>query len=345
MSAHYFRFTHRGIGNRRRSPFLEHLLARARGPTAAADWRADAFRVLAPNSTSMPGVGAAALFAERGPVAGASVFIATPVHYVAEMSNVRLPAAGILCLSRPEAEALAVDFNRVWADAGIRLLAPAGGGPGVGSAHLFCVTDEALDAVSHDPQDVLDRHISDYLPAGAAAARLRRLMSEIEMWLYEHAVNRTRIEGGAPALSGLWLWGGGSALASLPAVEGWTVGDDPFFKAFGAHAQSPGGADPQAGGVERQAGTASQAGGAHAAGRAAPASGAGPGPGVVVIASEPGTDEWRDAESWLERSAADLGKGRIARLDLSAGNRCLSVSGRWNWPAWRRRRPWWEYFE
>ncbi len=235
-------------------------------------------------------------------------------------------------LSRPEADALAVDFNRVWADAGIRLLAPAGGGPGMGSTHLYCMTDQALDAVSHDPEDVLDRHIANYLPTGAAAPRLRRLMSEIEMWLFEHAVNRTRIAGAAPALSGLWLWGGGSALASLPPVEGWTAGDDPFFKAFGVRAKSPGGADPRAG--------------AHAAGLAAPASGGVPGPGVVAIAAQPGTDAWRDAESrWLERSVEDLGKGRIARLDLSAGNRCFSVSGRWNWRAWRRRRPWWEYFE
>jgi hypothetical protein len=330
VSAQYFRFTPRGIGDRRRSPLLERLLARAGGPTAVADWRADAFRIIAPNSTSMPGVGAAGLFAERGLVEAASVFIATPVHYVAEMSNVRLAADGILSLSRPEADALAADFNRVWVDAGVRLLAPAGQGPGMGSTYLFCVTDQALDAVGRDPEDVLGRHIADYLPAGAAAPRLRRLMSEIEMWLFEHAVNRTRIARAAPAVSGLWLWGGGSALASLPRVEGWTVGDDPFFKAFGARAQSEFGA------CARSPSVADPPAGAHAAGRA----------GVAVIAAQPGTDAWRDAESrWLERSVADLGAGRIARLDLSAGDRCFSVGGRWNWRAWRRRRPWWEYFE
>jgi hypothetical protein len=315
VSAHYFRFTPRGIGDRRRVPLLERLLARARSVAAITDWRADAFRVMAPNSSSMPGVGAAGLFAERGLVDAASVFIATPVHYVAEMSNVRLPDDGILSLSRAEADALVMDFNRVWADAGVRLLVPDGGGLGRGSRHLFCVADQALDARTHDPEELLGQHIADYLPAGAAATRLRRLMSEIEMWLFEHAVNQTRLAGAAPAVSGLWLWGGGSALASLPPVEGWAVGDDPFFQAFGTHASSPSGAAPG-------------------------------GPGVVVIAAQPGTDGWREAESrWLERSVADLGAGRIARLDLSAGNRCFSVSGRWNWRAWRRPRPWWEYFE
>jgi hypothetical protein len=301
VSIHYFRFTHRGTGSRQRTRLLERLLARADTPTAVTDWRADAFRLIAPRSASMPGVGAAALCAEQGLVDAASVFIATPVHYVAEMSNVRLAADGILSLSPPDADALAADFNRVWHDAGIRLVS------GRSQTPLFCLTDRALDVATRDPEDVLDRHIENHLPSGADAPRLRQLMSEIEMWLFEHAVNRSRSAGAAPAVNGLWLWGGGSALASLPPVEGWAAGNDPFFNAF-------------------------------AGSRAVPAS------GVIVIDAEPGTDAWRDVESrWLERSLEDLSSGRISRLDLSAGDRCFSVRGRWNWRPWRRRRPWWEY--
>jgi hypothetical protein len=295
VSTHYFRFTRRGTVDRQRSPLLERLLARADAPTAVTDWRLDAFRLIAPKMTCMPGVGAAALYADIGSVDAASVFLATPVHYVAEMSNVRLPADGILSLRQPEADALAVDFNRVWIDAGIRLLAGR-------RADLYCVVDQALDVTTHDPEEVLDRRIENHLPAGGAAPRLRRLMSEIEMWLFEHAVNRSRTANAEAAVNGLWLWGGGSALASLPPVDGWTAGDDPFFNAFAARPEwSPGAAS-----------------------------------GVVVTA---------DIESrWLERSLADLRSGRVARLDLSAGNRCFSVGTRWNWRRWRRHRPWWEYF-
>ncbi len=318
MSIHYFRFTHRGAGNRQRARLLEGLLARADAPAVVTDWRADAYRVIAPKSAAMPGLGAAALCAELGSVDAASVFIATPVHYVAEMSNVRLASDGILSLSRPEADALVADFNRVWHDAGIRLIAgrpqaPGGEGPapgahGLGPTHLFCLTDRLLDAETRDPEDALDRHIADYLPAGADAPRLRQLMSEIEMWLFEHMLNRTRIANAVPAMNGLWLWGGGPALASLPPVEGWTAGADVFFKAF-------------------------------ATSRAAPAS------GVAVIDEEPGSDAWRGTESrWLERSLEDLNSGRISRLDLSVGGRCFSVTGRWNRRPWRRRRPWWESF-
>jgi hypothetical protein len=318
VSSHYFRFTHRSAVTPHRSRLLERLLAGADACTPITDWRADAFRVIAPQMGSVPavgsvpgvdavpGVGAAALCAERGWVDAASVFVATPVHYVAEMHNVRLAADGILSLRTSEAEALAADFNRVWMDAGVRLVAGR-------CADLFCLLDEPVSVTTCDPEDVLDRHIADHLPGGAAAPRLRQLMSEMEMWLFEHPVNRTRAAEAAPVVNGLWLWGGGPALASLPPVSGWTAGDDVFFKAFTAAPDVPGGAASTS--------------------------------GVVVIAAEPGTHEWREVESrWLEGSLADLRSGRISRLDLSAGKRCFSVSRGWSWRFWRRHRPWWESF-
>ena len=304
-TTHYFRFTAHGADGRQRCGLLERLLARADGSTEVTDWRADAFHLIAPPMMAMPGVAAAALYAERGPAQAASaqaasVFLAAPVRYEAEISNVRLPADGILSLHPSEAEALAVDFNRVWHDAGIHLLAGRRG-------DLFCLFDQPTVAITCDPEDVLERHIADHLPSGAAAPRLRQLMSEIEMWLFEHAVNRTRIAAATPAVNGLWLWGGGPALESLPAVDGWTAGDDPFFKAFG----TPRGAAS----------------------------------GVMAWAAEPGSAEWREAGApRLERSVADLASGRIARLELSARHRCFSVGARWSWRFWRRPRPWWEYF-
>jgi hypothetical protein len=305
---HYFRFSCRGALSRRRAPLLERLLARADSSAPVTDWRADAFRVLAPGGTSMPGVGAAAVYAELGAVSGATVIVATPVHYLVEMSNVRLAVDGILSLRQAEAGALADDFNRVWHGAGIRLLAGS-------RAQLFCITDQPLPVSTHDPEDVLGQHIEMYLPTGEHAPRLRRLMSEIEMWLFEHAVNRSRPAAGRPApgrpaISGLWLWGAGPALASLPQVSGWTAGDDLLFNSLAA--------------------------------RRGPQPGAS---GVAASAAEPGTEEWLELESsWLEGSLADLRARRIGRLDLSAGGRCFSVSSGRMHRFWRRGRPWWESF-
>ena len=317
--SYYFRFTHRGAGAGRRCELLERLLARAAAISAVTDWRADAFRVIAEPSSSMPAVAAAALFAEQGRVDAASVFIATPVHYAAEMSNVRLPADGVQSLRACEAEALAVDFNRVWSESGIRMLSGR-------SANIFCLFEHAIEAATHDPEDLLDQLIDEYLPIGAGASRLRQLMSEIEMWLFEHDVNRMRTAAAANSVSGLWLWGGGPALKSLPAVHGWAAGNDPLFKAFAGKEKSlP--SDSAPGQFPRGTG--------EAANRVRS--------GVVVVAEEPGTEGWREIESqWLGRALEDLRRGRVGRLDLSAHNRCFSVRRHWSWRLWRRRRPWWE---
>jgi hypothetical protein len=308
-STRYLRFTANSAASPQRSLLLERLLARADASVPVTDWRADAFRIVASPGAPMPGVAAAPLYADFGSVPGASVFIATPVHYVAEMDNVRLAASGVLSLSASEALALAGDFDRLWQDAGIRLLAGSTGA-------LYCVTDRSMPAITQDPQPIQGRHIEHHLPAGPAAPRLRQLMSEIEMWLFEHPVNRTRIENAGPVVSALWLWGCADVVSSLPAVDGWAAGDDPFFRAFGARPLTA----PERGAWEI-------------------------GSGVAVIGAAPGAPEWGDIESrWLERSVADLRSGRIERLELSAADRKFIVSTRWRRRFWRRPRPWWEYF-
>ena len=307
MSTHYFRLRAPRSPVPCRSAALEHLLARSDGPFAVADWRREAFQVLAPQARSMPGLGAAALFAaggSSGALPGSSVFFATPVHYVAEMSNVRLASDGIVHLNPDEAAALAGDFNRIWHDAGVRLWSAAAGG-------LFAIFARPHPAVTQDPEAVLGRHIDQYLPAGADAARLRQLMSEIEMWLFDHSVNRRRLADAARPVTGLWFWGGGPALDSLPAMHGWTAGSDPFFAAL--------------------AGTRSQWSAAHSA--------------VIVPDGEPGSDVWRETESrWLAPAIEQLSRGRLTRIELSAGDRSFRVSARRSWRFWQRVRPWWEYF-
>jgi hypothetical protein len=303
VSGCYFRFSiNEPLRGGLRAPLLEQLLARADGFTAVSDWRADAFRVIAPQAAHAPAVAAAALVSDLGPLPGAWVWIAAPVHYVAEMTSVRLAQDGILSLRPPEAVALAEDFNRVWSGSGVALAAGRSGA-------LYCTVDRIQNVHTRDPQQVLGRHIEQYLPAGTDAPRLRQLMSEIEMWLFEHSVNSARTAQGLAPVSGLWLWGGGVPLTLLPAVQGFCAGEDVFCKAFaGAHdAESPN--------------------------------------GVIALSQVPGTDSWLQAEShWLAAALKRLRSGAIERLDLSGGDRCFHVSSRGSRRFWRRRRPWWESF-
>jgi hypothetical protein len=301
VSSQYFRFAAHGAG-RQRSALLERLIAGAEDFAPIADWRADAFRVIAPQEANLPAVAAAALCADRGAVDAAWVCAATPVHYVAEMTSVRLPADGVQALDPAGAETLASDFNRVWKDSGIGMIAAR-------SAQLFCVFDRALKVATRDPQDVLDQHIEDFLPTGEDSARLRRLISETEMWLFQHAANGVRTESGLPTLNGLWFWGGGAPIASLPRLEGWAAGDDLFFNAFD---------------VPRNDDIPS---------------------GVIAAGCAPGSDHWHDVESrWLRPAADKLRAGGTSRLHISAHERCFTVTARGLRRFWRRSKPWWESF-
>jgi hypothetical protein len=302
VSSQYFRFVARA-SSRRRVPLLEQLIARADDWVPVADWRADAFRVIAPQAACMPAIAAAALCADRGAVDAAWVCVATPVHYEAEMSSVRLGRDGMLSLTAAGAQSLASDFNRVWKGSGIRMTAAR-------SAQLFCIFDRALKVVTRDPQEVLDQHIEEFLPAGEDAAALRQLISETEMWLFEHQANRARTELDLPVINGLWFWGGGAPLAALPNVQGWAAGDDLFFNAFN---------------LPRDEKYQS---------------------GVVAAGCVPGSDQWPAVESrWLQPAIDKLRTRRIERLRISAADRCFTVTARGLRRFWRRRRPWWESFE
>jgi hypothetical protein len=286
-----------------RAPLLERVLARAALSASVLDWREAAYRILATESAAMPGIGAAALCGELGAVDTASVFMASPVHCEAGMVSVRLPVNGLVGLSGAEALQLAQDFNREFDDGAQRLIAAPSG-------RLFCVFSAATTAMTHDPLVVRGRDIGPFLPGGPHGARLRALMSEFEMWLFGHALNRARAAQGAMPLTGLWLWGGGATLAQLPTIHGWTAGADPLFGAW------PG---PQS--FPRDARS-----------------------GVVVLDAEPGTAAWQAEEgAWLVPALTALREGRIRQLDLAIGGRQLTLRAGWRLRFWRRAQPWWEH--
>ena len=183
--------------------------------------------------------------------------------------------------------------------------------------------DAPLRVETSAPEELLHHDVWSSMPRGPDAARVRRLMSEIEMWLFDHAVNESRRRREAPAISGLWLWGGGAADEQLPAVDGMDGGKRSAVRSL-----------CRASALSGERGFRREPSGVSA------------GSGVVVIAEWPGSPAWREAERrWLAPAVADLRSARVKRLDLSAGDRCFSVSTRGNRRFWRRPRPWWESFD
>jgi hypothetical protein len=303
VATRYLRFKSRYNAEPQRVPLLEKLLARADARSLRDDWRADAFLALEPSGPA-PGLAAAAYLSGRGSAAGTLDCrwrgLATPVHYLAEMSNVRLAADGVLKLQAEEAELLARDFARTWDDSEFRLEALG--------ALLFCGCRTALLANQSDPERALGRYIHEFLPTGQDAPALKRLMSEMEIWLFDHEVNVQRRARALPTVSALWLWGGAAPLGSLPATSAGAAGEDVFFSAFAAKKGRP--------------------------------------ENVMVVQDEPGAGTWNAAPArWLHAALEDLRRGVITRLDLSSGAWRFEVTRRWRSRIFRKSKPWWEYFD
>ncbi len=308
----YFRIAARGAPRALRAPALERLLARADGRSSVASWRAAAFRAIALDHADPPPIAVARLRAAGGAARDGWAALATPVHLVAGMSSVHLPADGLLEIESSEADALAADFNRSFAGGGSRLVRGSGSG-------LFCVFDAPLTADTTPPDEALGSDVWAHQPRGESSAELRRLGTEIEMWLFDHELNAARRARGLPLISALWLWGAGALDAPLPRVAGWAAGDDALFSAFDRRSQYP-----------RAAG----AGGSDASKS-----------GVVVMAAWPGTAAWLESEHrWLRPALDDLKAGHLSRIEISAGDSSFSLSARGLRRFWRSSQPWWQSF-
>jgi hypothetical protein len=302
LSTVYFRITARGAHSQTRAPSLERLLARADGPTDATDWRAQAFRLIAPEGARVPAVASAALAPSARRAPGSWVCLATPVHLLAGMTSIGMAADGLLEIEPVEADALVADFNQVFAGGGVSLERGR-------DALLLCRFDAPLRVTTSAPEEAAGHDLWAYLPRGDDAPRLRSLTSEIEMWLFDHAVNRRRRETQHPEINALWLWGEGAADAEAPTLSGWTAGEDPLFGSFTPVSRYPGASTS----------------------------------GVVAVPDWPGSAAWQDVEErWLAPALADLRAGRLESIELSARRRCMRFNARALWRFWRRARPWWE---
>ena len=62
------------------------------------------------------------------------------------------------------------------------------------------------------PEAALGAPLFAFLPSGPDAARWRRWQNELQMLLFEHPVNRRRVQARLAPVNSVWLWGGGTAV-------------------------------------------------------------------------------------------------------------------------------------
>ena len=183
-----------------RLPAAERVLARGAAHGASTDWWDAVLMTRGVDAAVTPPLAAAeiAWFGATGE-RSSRVWCATPVRLGVTLDHVRLEQIGVPA-SSAQAE-LVTAFNREFQSSNLKLHCVAG-------VHWFVEFPRELAATGVEPGRVLGRDVAGDLPSGYDGPYLRRVMTEIQMWL--HAVGEAR----AP-FNALWLWGGGGVWPQL----------------------------------------------------------------------------------------------------------------------------------
>jgi hypothetical protein len=92
--------------------------------------------------------------------------------------------------------------------------------------------DEAIATASLSATVIDGMEPTAFMPAGAAAAAYQTLLSEAQMCLHDHEVNRRREAAGLLPINSVWFWGGGRAPQKTVRVLPPLFGDEPLLKGY-----------------------------------------------------------------------------------------------------------------
>lgn len=298
-----------------RLPALESWLARARRQPLRVHWHS--WLAMAAAGVSMDGLSSGGMAAvAMGATDQRHYWLATPVHYVAGLDSLRLHPAGLLHLSDDQQRQLVDDFAKVFAGSGWELLR-------TGRRDLLLAGRPQPPLPIRDPSAMLGRDPAGGWPRSATAAPLRRLASELELWLHTQSVNVQRQAASELPVNGLWLWGGGA----LPGAAGQhAVGmlrSDELYSA-GLWQWLGGTAQPVPDSLTSLPATRE------------------PLTVVLALGGDGPTDLQRMEGRWLAPALQQLRQGQRSSLCLIAGDCEWTLSRFGSWRIWRRPRPWWE---
>lgn len=203
-------------------PALSLLLGRGQrlpGRTVD-DWLADAFGLSRP----LPAA-ALRLLGEGGEPGDAAWLCLDPVHLRLDERTVVVDDPARLALSPTEDFALRQALQPLLSSLG-ELAAQA-----PGRWYLKLSAPATLETV--DLPAAIGRPADPALPAGPDGARWRRLLSEVQVLLHMHPVNREREEQGRPTVNALWPWGQGRLPGSACRSRSRLLADDPLLLGLG----------------------------------------------------------------------------------------------------------------
>jgi len=209
-------------------PALETLLARASSsslpqPSLEA-WLCDTFGVaeqsIAPVCLCAEGVAAGAFYWLR----------ADPVHLRLQRDQLVLQADQRLTVE--EAAQLCDSLNTHFSADGLHFIAPQ-------PQRWYLRLETAPNIRTQPLAQVAGKDIHPHLPQGKEALHWHGVFNEIQMLLFEHAVNQAREERGELPINSVWLWGGGHAVGELGRPYSKVFADSELVAAFAQAAGIP----------------------------------------------------------------------------------------------------------
>jgi len=301
----------------RELPNLEWLLRFADPPGAIGDWRRWLIEQTPPG-WQQQSIAACSSYGHLDVEELKSAWFATPVALEARLDHVRLLDRGLLHLDESERASCRDEFTRIF-------------GPTYqlkeGGARTFFLTGlPAKEVRTTDPARLIGNEIGPSLPA-REAGDLRKLWTEIEMWLHGSAFNVARERAGKRRISALWIWGG-DPMPRVLVESGLTarayLGGDPLIESLSRMGEAVKGS-ARAAPMHMQDVSATD------------------GDVVVEFAALTGAPHESlpalDA-NWFAPARSALASGDLEWLELVANDRCFRIRARQQWKFWRRNRHW-----
>jgi hypothetical protein len=167
-------------------------------------------------------------------------WIATAVHLHAGLTRVHFDQRGLLRLTPAEQAVLSADFARSFGSSHQTLAA-------LPSGEFLLSTPGLPPLATEEPGRAACGELDQMMPSGAAAAPLRRLLAEIEMWLHALPLNEARRSRGEVPFTALWPWGAAGRIvrpeqrapSGLPAAFGRDAWLEGLWRLNGAACRAP----------------------------------------------------------------------------------------------------------
>jgi hypothetical protein len=181
----------------------------------------------------------------------------------------------------------------------------------------FLRMDASMQVETCAPDIASRMSMVEAMPRGRDAARLRRLMTELQMQLHDHPLNRQRERSGLLPANSVWLWGAGALPAASGSRRGWghVFADDAYVRGLAQLADVQCEPLPQNGDVVLRQAAANTLVLLHWA-------------SLATLESD-----------WLAPSERALHRGHLEQLELILDDIHI-IADRWSrWRVWRRARP------